>query len=307
MPGILRRSSDVKSQVSPTESGQLLLCFATPAGSQLVGSFLSFDGWAQAFTSVGESASLGQGGGPITLVEGTSFCLSGRSGDIRPDLPEGLFFLDTRLLSDWQLRVDGLRPEPLAVTTEAPNAATFVSRVRRHRRSESGSLLIVRRRHVGRGMHEDLSIRNYGTATRGLVVVMFSDVDFADLFDVKLGSGASPPCAYPPRAKPVSRLPTSARSDEPHGDADVLRAAGVGSGCRGLGVGDSARRRMDLLRPGRVAVGGERISPEYRCGEPSQAAEPALRRARWQQSVPRLGSDHAPLVEAAGSIARRPR
>jgi hypothetical protein len=50
----------------------------------------------------GESARLG--GGTVTLVEGTSFCLCDTSGDMGSGSPQGLFYRDTRILSTWQLR-----------------------------------------------------------------------------------------------------------------------------------------------------------------------------------------------------------
>ena len=33
--------------------------------------------------------------GTITLVEGVTFCICGRTGDIRPGAEQGLFFRDT--------------------------------------------------------------------------------------------------------------------------------------------------------------------------------------------------------------------
>jgi hypothetical protein len=139
------------------------------------------------WTQLDEPPAPDPGGAPVTLIEGSSFVISGRSGDIRPDQPEGVFFLDTRLLSDWQLRIDGLRPEPLAVASEGPHAAAFVSRVRPDIPDGTATLLIVRRRYVGRGMREDLSIRNYGRSPVDAVAKLFCDVDFADLFEVKRG------------------------------------------------------------------------------------------------------------------------
>src|SRR5436853_482927 len=58
----------------------------------------------------GESVSLGQPGTTINLVEGSSFCISGRSGDMLPGSPQGLFFRDTRFLSRFELRVNGEHP-----------------------------------------------------------------------------------------------------------------------------------------------------------------------------------------------------
>ena len=41
------------------------------------------------------------GAGPITVVEGTTFCLSSATGDVAPGTPYGLFFRDARVLSRW--------------------------------------------------------------------------------------------------------------------------------------------------------------------------------------------------------------
>ncbi|WP_426762672.1 glycogen debranching N-terminal domain-containing protein [Pseudarthrobacter sp. 1G09] len=43
------------------------------------------------------------GAGTVTLVEGSSFCISAANGDIRPELPHGMFHEDTRILSGWTL------------------------------------------------------------------------------------------------------------------------------------------------------------------------------------------------------------
>ncbi|MFF4394535.1 glycogen debranching N-terminal domain-containing protein [Streptomyces sp. NPDC001480] len=45
----------------------------------------------------------------FTLVEGRTFCVSGTSDDMEAEVPQGLFFRDVRVISDWQLRGDGHR------------------------------------------------------------------------------------------------------------------------------------------------------------------------------------------------------
>jgi hypothetical protein len=70
---------------------------------------------AKPWTFAGVSASLGRAGGAVTLIEETSFCLSDRSGDIQAGKPQGIFALDTRLLSRLELRIGGHQPEPLSV------------------------------------------------------------------------------------------------------------------------------------------------------------------------------------------------
>lgn len=39
------------------------------------------------------------GTGAVTLVAGSSFCISLANGDIHPEHPHGVFVLDTRILS----------------------------------------------------------------------------------------------------------------------------------------------------------------------------------------------------------------
>src|SRR5205085_8340326 len=104
-----------------------------------------------AWTFAGESPSPGVAGGPVTLIEESSFCLSGRAGDIHLGTVQGLFVLDTRLLSSLELTIDGISPEPLAVSSEQPFAGTFVARVRRPEQASpyESPLLVVRRRYVG--------------------------------------------------------------------------------------------------------------------------------------------------------------
>src|SRR5687768_7299929 len=132
---------------------------------------------ADPWNFAGESAALGGPGGAITLVQGSAFCISAASGDIRPHTPDGLYFRNTRLASTLQLTINGEPPDSLASTTPDPFSAAFVAR--------SGRNLLVRRnRYIGRGMREDLAIRNFGDEAAYCAVSFRVDTDFADLFDV---------------------------------------------------------------------------------------------------------------------------
>ena len=55
----------------------------------------------------GEPTSLGDPTGLITLVDGQTFCLSGRSGDFSTNPTHGVFFADMRVLSQARLLVGG--------------------------------------------------------------------------------------------------------------------------------------------------------------------------------------------------------
>src|SRR5688500_17219090 len=93
----------------------------------------------------GESVPLGQPSGTVTLVEGSAFCISGRSGDMAPGSPQGLFFRDMRILSRYELRVNGQQPEPLAATAIDPFSAVYVSRTRPRFGKADSTMLIFRR------------------------------------------------------------------------------------------------------------------------------------------------------------------
>jgi hypothetical protein len=98
----------------------------------------------------------------VTLVHGTSFCVCGDDGEFSGGIAEGTFYQDTRILSGWQLRIDGKPVEPITVQVPEPFHARFVGRAHSGEGATESSLLVRRERYVGGGMREDLILRNYG-------------------------------------------------------------------------------------------------------------------------------------------------
>src|SRR5215218_3609953 len=125
--------------------------------------------------------------GVVTLVEGSAFCISGRGGDVSPGTPHGLFFRDTRFLSTVDLHINGHRPEVLAAERTSPFSATFVLRSQPVAGRADSTLMITRYRYVGRGMREDIVVRNYGEEAAYCSVQLRFSADFANLFAVKEG------------------------------------------------------------------------------------------------------------------------
>ena len=81
------------------------------------------------WTFSGKVAGLDQASGVVTLVDESTFAISGLAGRRGHALgAQGLFVRDTRILSRFELRVNGARPESLAAVTDDPFSATFVSR-----------------------------------------------------------------------------------------------------------------------------------------------------------------------------------
>ncbi|MHB8669405.1 MAG: amylo-alpha-1,6-glucosidase [Acidimicrobiales bacterium] len=247
------------------------------------------------WTFAGESSSLGSPGGTVTLVEGSSFCISGRSGDISPGSPQGLFFRDTRFLSRLEVRVNGQPPEPLAAEIIEPFSATFVLRTRPRPGRADSTLVLFRRRHVGRGLREDIEVWNYGAEAAYCSVEIRVDADFADLFAVKEGRFQS--------------------------DGDVA-VESVGQEITFSWQRGAVRRgaRIDLNQPAQLSVNhatheaivpprgswktclqltpiidGDEIVPRYLCGQPVERATPQERLSKWRREVPMVDTDHGPF------------
>jgi glycogen debranching enzyme len=128
----------------------------------------------------------GQGAcSPVTLIEGSTFCISERSGDVVPDRSQGLFVRDTRMLSRWELTVDGIEPQPLSVQQPEPYGGSFLGRMPPPTGRADSTLLVIRRRYVGDGMREDITLRNTGAKARRFRLMLVAEADFADLFEVK--------------------------------------------------------------------------------------------------------------------------
>nr|MDQ2754689.1 amylo-alpha-1,6-glucosidase [Actinomycetota bacterium] len=138
-----------------------------------------------------ESASLGRAADRVTLVEGSAFAVCAPNGDILPQSAEGFFFRDSRFLSRFVLEVNGDAPETLATATPDPFSATFVARTHPRPGRADSNMMVVRHRYVGRGMREDLEVRNFSEEPAYCAVTLTYGADFADLFEVKAARAGS--------------------------------------------------------------------------------------------------------------------
>jgi glycogen debranching enzyme len=123
----------------------------------------------------------------ISILDGSTFLVSSPNGDIDagPDQPHGLFYQDMRHLSKWKLTIGG---KPLDVlSTDAleyyyaqhfcvPPTGTIY---------KNPTISIVRRRFIGDGFVEDLTVLNHGNEPEEVELRLDVDADFADLFEVK--------------------------------------------------------------------------------------------------------------------------
>ncbi|GAP61448.1 amylo-Alpha-1,6-Glucosidase [Arthrobacter sp. Hiyo1] len=125
--------------------------------------------------------------GAITLVDGSSFCISLPNGDVLPHHPHGVFYRDTRILSRWCLAVNGEPLEALGAWTPSPFQGTYLGRAAGDVGRADSTMTVERKRMVGAGIIEHITIHNYFREPTRCEVRLSVDADFADLFEVKGG------------------------------------------------------------------------------------------------------------------------
>lgn len=119
----------------------------------------------------------------ITLSSGTCFLIIGIDGRIRPGGHEGYYVDDTRLLSSWTLRIDGLTVRPLRTHSTDRHLCIDGSvgdPIRPH-------LLVREDIWLDSGLSVTLEIENLTSQDRILSLDLLIATDFADLFEVKRG------------------------------------------------------------------------------------------------------------------------
>jgi glycogen debranching enzyme len=128
------------------------------------------------------------GADAVTLVEGSSFCISSHSGDISSEGgTNGAFYQDTRVVSRWILRINGALREPLVAHRPDAYEATFVGRARWPDGRFDSPLVVRQERHIGPGLQDDITLENYSSEDVDCDIELLVDADQADLFDVKGG------------------------------------------------------------------------------------------------------------------------
>jgi glycogen debranching enzyme len=228
--------------------------------------------------------------GEVTLIESQTFCISTGTGDISREHAHGLFMLDRRVLSGWELRINGRPTEALAVELDAPYACVFVVRGHPRPGHADGDVVVLRRRHVGWGMRETIQVTNHGLAAAEIEVALRIEADFADIFAVKEQRVHHTPVA------PVVR-DGALRCDDPAADAG--RTAMLDFSSPPLIEGGTAlwrlvlapRQEWELCCQVHLAVGGATVAPLFVCGGDDRKALPAVRLQRWEAELPTVVSD----------------
>lgn len=229
--------------------------------------------------------------GSVTLVEGSAFCISLPSGDMVRDHPHGLFFRDTRFLSELNLRVNDRWPEPLSANIGDPFSATFVLQAQPEKGRADSNVVLTRQRYIGRGMREDIVLHNFSNEAAHCVLELELNCDFADLFEVKEG-----------RVQKAGELAV----DKANGR--ITYSYERGAFHRATWIDFSPPPKTPgvthyevLVPPGGAwslclqvtpVIDDDPITPRHPCGQSVERAAPSTRLAEWRRNLPRLTTEH---------------
>ena len=243
----------------------------------------------------GEPARIGSGGDTVTLVEGATFCLSDRHGDVMPGRSHGLFFRDARVLSRWELRVDGQSAEPLSLQSPEAFAAQFILRRAPRAGLADSTMLIVRDRLVADGLRETISLHNLDHESTVVTLELHADADFADVFAVKEGGA------------PLGGAEMTVVDAELvlHDREDRIRGLTVTASGDPIVLPGSFTWRI-VVPPGRcwqteIVVAprwaNQRVRSRFRRGERVESSGPARKMEAWRGGATTVEADHPVLTQ----------
>ncbi|SAK96362.1 amylo-alpha-1,6-glucosidase [Caballeronia calidae] len=125
----------------------------------------------------------------LAIHQGHTVLLTELDGQIISGSQKGLYFQDTRLISNWSIFANG-EPWDLLSSGALRSFAMQVFLANRPLDSENGpieahTIGLTLTRHVGGGIHEDIDLTNYGLHAVSFNLELAVRSDFADIFEVK--------------------------------------------------------------------------------------------------------------------------
>jgi len=236
--------------------------------------------------------------GLVQILDGNTFVVSDSRGDIEASLtdPTGLFSFDTRFLSKWILTLDGERLNPLSVDDLQYFETRFFLVPGTGTVYVDAKLSVIRRRAVGDGFHEELTILNHDDKPVEITVRIEAASDFADLFEVKDAlkkqgkysnsvENGSLRLGY---SRETYRRATSISSSAPaiFDETGLTLVAQIEP--HGVWTTD-----LDVVTA--VGVGGTYTTPKYH--RKGRKARPNMESSldKWLEDAPRVESDWEPL------------
>src|SRR5438046_2993839 len=185
--------------------------------------------------------------------------------------------------------------EALAAEPFDPCSATFALRTRPRAGRADSPLLLFQHRYVGRGMREDIVIRNYGDEPSYCSLELLFDTDFADLFHVKEG-----------------RFDNDVSPGLEAEGQDIVFRYQRGLTRRGVRISFSQPVQLaanlatfEVIVPPQESwttcaqlapiIENDEIEPRHLCGQPVDHATPRARLAKWSSQGPAVDTDYSHL------------
>jgi len=226
----------------------------------------------------------------IAIHQGRTVLVTAPDGTIPYPSDKGLYFNDTRLISNWVMYADGVHWDLLSGgPTRHDTASIYLAN--RALLTPSGpvaarTLGMVLTRSIRGGLHEDIDITNYGAEPVCFNLEIGMRCDFADLFEVKSGKTIRRGSVATEWSASGQRLTTTytnrdfrrSVSVHPHGDVAMAYANGRISFVVDLKPGE--QWQSCLLYD--LGDGASTFAAPERCGY-NAAAEAAA--AQWKDGV----------------------
>jgi glycogen debranching enzyme len=237
--------------------------------------------------------------GLVKILDGNTFVVSDARGDIEASLsdPTGLFSFDTRFLSTWVLTIDGQRLNALSTDDLQYFETRFFLVPGTGTVYIDAKLSVIRRRAVGDGFHEELTILNHDERPVTLNVRVEAGCDFADLFEVK--DALDKKGKYYTRVE-QGRLALGYERETYRRETVISASAPAKVDKSGLTfrvrVDPHSSWTTDLnVVPTQVGGGAHYTAPKYDRSRTRPRPRMAVDLERWLDGAPRLECDWDPL------------
>ncbi len=120
----------------------------------------------------------------VTINQGATFLVAAADGSVGVDsASQGLFCDDTRFLSDHRVHLSGLPLESLGFSQLSYRHARWL--LTTDPLADGRVTVTIDRTMSERQLHQDLTLRSYGSTAKALVLDLAMGTDFADLFEVR--------------------------------------------------------------------------------------------------------------------------
>lgn len=233
----------------------------------------------------------------LAIHQGHTVLLTELDGQVISGSQKGLYFYDTRLVSNWTIFANG-EPWDLLSSGALRSFATQIFLANRKLDSENGpieahTVSLTLTRHVGGGVHEDIDMTNHGLRAVSFNLEIAVRSDFADIFEVKTGHVVRRGRVVTTWDGREQRLRTTYRNGHfrrgismrvHDGDARAAYANGRITFAISLPPGAHWHCciRYDLDDDGRITHAPQR------CGAGDERSPEARHLAQWQRAIPSL-------------------